>query len=61
MIKKIVLVCVIIIAAVVLYFIAWPVPINPVAWEAPPNPGYTGPYAPNERLKGIEVFSIGDN
>ncbi len=61
MIKKIVLICIMIIAALILYFIAWPVPIDPVAWEAPPNPGYTGPFAPNERLKGIEVFSIGDN
>jgi len=61
MIKKILLVFVIIIVAIVLYFVAWPVPIDPVAWEAPPNPGYTGPFAPNERLKGIEVFSIGDN
>ncbi|MBW1985075.1 MAG: SMP-30/gluconolactonase/LRE family protein, partial [Deltaproteobacteria bacterium] len=61
MIKKILLALVVIIAAIVLYFIAWPVPIDPIAWEAPPNPGYTGPFAPNERLKGIEVFSIGDN
>ena len=61
MIKKIVLVCVIIVAVIVLYFIAWPVPIDPIAWEAPPNPGYTGPFVPNERLKGIEVFPIGDN
>lgn len=61
MIKKIVFVLVMIIAVIVLYFIFWPVSIEPVAWEAPPNPGYTGDFAPNERLKGIEVFSIGDN
>jgi len=61
MIKKLVILFVIILAAIVLYFVAWPVPIDTVAWEAPPNPGYTGPFAPNERLKGIEVFSIGDN
>ena len=61
MIKKIFLGLIIIIAVIVLYFIAWPVPIDPVAWEAPPNPGYTGPFAPNTRLKGIEVFPIGDN
>lgn len=46
---------------VLLYLLLWPVPIEPVAWQAPPNPGYTGPFAPNERLKGVEVFPIGDN
>jgi sugar lactone lactonase YvrE len=61
MVKKFLLVLVAIIAAIVFYFIAWPVPIDPIAWEAPPNPGYTGPFASNERLKGIEVFAIGDN
>ncbi len=47
--------------AVVAYFVLMPVPIEPVAWEAPPNPGYTGPFAPNVRLTGIETFPIGDN
>lgn len=61
MIKKVLLALLIIIIAIVLYFIAWPVPIDPVAWKAPPNPGYTGKFVPNERLKGIEVFKIGKN
>lgn len=45
----------------VLYFALWPVPIDPVAWAAPPNHGYTGPFAPNDRLKSIETLAIGDN
>jgi hypothetical protein len=49
------------IAPVVLYFALWPVPIQPVAWAAPPNHGYTGPLAPNERMKGIETLPIADN
>ena len=61
MVKKILLALLITIVAIVLYFIAWPVPIEPVAWTAPPNPGYTGKFAQNERLKNIEVFKIGDN
>jgi len=32
-----------------------------VAWTAPPNPGYTGPFEPNDRLKGIESLPVGDN
>jgi sugar lactone lactonase YvrE len=61
MLKKILLILVVIIIAIVLYFIAWPVSIAPVAWEAPPNPGYTGPFAVNSRLKGIETLPISGN
>jgi hypothetical protein len=46
---------------IIIYFIAWPVPIDPVAWIAPPNPGYTGPYEVNERLKPIDTFPIAGN
>jgi sugar lactone lactonase YvrE len=49
------------VALVVLYFVAWPVPIDPVAWEAPLNPGYSGPFAQNNRLGRVEVLGIGDN
>ena len=59
--KKILLAFCLLLGAMILYFIFWPVPIEPVAWEAPPNPGYTGAFIQNERLKGIEIFSIGDN
>ena len=26
---------------IIIYFTAWPLPIDPVAWVAPPNPGHT--------------------
>ncbi|UCB50087.1 MAG: SMP-30/gluconolactonase/LRE family protein [Deltaproteobacteria bacterium] len=61
MLKKILWILLVIIILIVLYFVVWPVAVDPVAWQAPPNPGYTGPFAQNERLKGIEVFPIGDN
>jgi sugar lactone lactonase YvrE len=41
------------------YLAAWPVPIEPVSWKAPKNPGYKGDYAPNKRLSDIERLSIG--
>jgi sugar lactone lactonase YvrE len=41
------------------YLSLWPVPIEPRAWTAPPNPGYTGPFATNERLRGLELLDIG--
>jgi sugar lactone lactonase YvrE len=43
------------------YLLLWPVPIEPHAWEAPPDPGYTGPFATNDRLSGMEVLPIGEH
>lgn len=50
-----------IVALIVFYLIAWPVPIEPVAWEAPFNPGYSGAFESNQRLKDIKKLPIGDN
>jgi sugar lactone lactonase YvrE len=61
MFKRILWSLLVIIIVIILYFLVWPVPIDPVAWEAPPNPGYIGTFAVNERLKGIETFPIADN
>lgn len=41
------------------YFLAWPVPIDPVAWQAPGDRGYTGPFAVNHRLADLEQLPIG--
>jgi sugar lactone lactonase YvrE len=36
----------------------WPVPIEPVAWDAPPAPDLTGPFALNDVLaRGTPLFS----
>lgn len=40
------------------YLTLWPVPIDPVAWEAPQNPGYTGPYATKDRFTGLERIAL---
>ena len=45
--------------ALVAYLLFWPVPIEPVAWQAPAVPGYTGPHAANERLSAVQVISVG--
>lgn len=42
-----------------LYLFLWPVPIEPVAWQAPPAPALEGPYAPNSALAAVE--RIGEN
>jgi sugar lactone lactonase YvrE len=46
-------------AGIVAYVCFWPVPAEPVAWQAPPPPGFTGPYAPNTRLAGLKMIDLG--
>lgn len=50
-----------VLAGLVLYLLFWPVPITPVAWEAPPNPGYTGVFAINQRLRNLETLPLGEH
>lgn len=42
-----------------LYLLTWPVPVKPVAWVAPPNPGYSGAFAANSRLAAFEPVALG--
>jgi sugar lactone lactonase YvrE len=44
--------------ATVAYLLLWPVPIDPVAWQAPQSGGYAGPYAKNERLTALRRISV---
>ena len=46
--------------ALVVYLLSWPVPIDPAAWDAPPNPGYIGPFESNTRLAEVEKLPIGN-
>lgn len=41
------------------YLAAWPVPVDPQAWDAPEMPGYTGAFAPNLRLAHLRAIDIG--
>ena len=41
------------------YLFFWPVPAEPVSWQAPTPPGYTGAHAPNTRLAGLRMIDIG--
>lgn len=47
-----------IVVAIVLYLLFWPVPISPAAWTPQPAPALAGPYAPNNRLAGIQRLPI---
>jgi sugar lactone lactonase YvrE len=48
--------------AVLAYLLFWPVPIDPLPWKAPPNPGRTGVFAPNALLGAVEqpIARLGD-
>jgi len=57
--KKIFWALLIIISFFGLYLISWPVPIDPVSWDAPPNPGYESKFRANTILKKIEKLTFG--
>lgn len=41
------------------YFLLWPIPIEPTAWQAPDNRGYVDPYAQNDLLASATGINIG--
>lgn len=48
-----------VIVTVAAYLVLWPVPIEPVSWNAPAAPGYTGAHIPNNRLAGLQLIALG--
>ncbi len=57
--KKIVLTIVAILFLLTAYLTLWPVPINPVSWNAPLAPGYIGPHSVNTKLTDLKIISLG--
>ena len=45
---------------VLLYLSLWPVPIDPVAWQAPMDRGLVDPFAPNKLLQRASGIDLGD-
>lgn len=43
------------------YLLFWPVPINPVAWQAPENAGYKDAFEPNTRLQALKFIDLGSD
>jgi sugar lactone lactonase YvrE len=44
--------------ALLAYLFLWPVPIEPVAWQAPAFAGYSGPHAANDRLAAVQLLNV---
>jgi sugar lactone lactonase YvrE len=57
--KRIAWIVVIVVAALAAYLALWPVPIRPLAWQAPAAPGYAGAHATNQRLAGLQMIPLG--
>ena len=49
--KRILGIAGIFLAGAVSYLLLWPVPIDPVAWQAPANRGFVDPFASNDLLR----------
>ncbi len=47
-----------VIVLALLYLLAWPVPIDPVAWQAPADRGLIDPFGSNDRLQFARGISI---
>ena len=60
MLRKAAIVIAILLLAGIAYLMLAPVPIEPVAWQAPPAPGYAGPHARNTRLANLRHLVIGN-
>ncbi|MDH3266607.1 MAG: SMP-30/gluconolactonase/LRE family protein [Gammaproteobacteria bacterium] len=43
----------------VLYLLLWPVPVDPVAWDAPADKGLVDPFGPDDRLSRASAIDLG--
>ncbi len=57
--RKIVWTLVCLLPGLAAYLSLWPVPVQPVSWNAPAAPGYTGVHAANDRLAGLQIIDLG--
>lgn len=55
--RKLLSIVAVALALLFVYLLAWPVPIAPVAWNAPRFGGYVGTHSRNERLAQLHLIS----
>jgi len=60
-VRRSTLAALLIFAGIVLYVVAWPVPIDPVAWEAPTDRGLTGVFDRNDLLRDVRAIDLGEH
>ena len=59
MLKKLSAALGLVVLAGLAYLALWPVPVDPVAWSAPSDAGYTGAHAVNDRLASLNMIDLG--
>ncbi len=57
--KRLVKASALVVALFLAYLAFWPAPIDPVAYEPPPNSPLAGPLAPNDRLQSAAILAAG--
>lgn len=60
LLKRLVLLVVLVLAAFLVYLLLAPVRIDPVAWQPPTDPEFTGPYQQNSRLSSTQRLFLGE-
>ncbi len=50
----------ILLALVCGYLLFWPVPVDPVSWQAPVDSGFVDPFSPNKLLSSAAGIDLGD-
>src|SRR5688500_7460018 len=60
MVKRLVVFSLLLLVAVLLYLLVWPVPISPAAWNPAAAPPLSGDYEKNSRLANVQRLSLGD-
>ncbi|MEM9495426.1 MAG: SMP-30/gluconolactonase/LRE family protein [Pseudomonadota bacterium] len=50
-----------VLAGIALYLLAWPTPVEPVAWAPTPSQGYKGALAANTALADVDLIDLGDD
>jgi sugar lactone lactonase YvrE len=51
----------ILLTGIAVYLLAWPVPIEPVAWQAPTDRGFVDPFASNDLLEDATAIDLGSH
>lgn len=51
----------VVLTALAAYLLAWPVPIDPVAWDAPIDRGLVDPFGANNRLRHARPIALGNH
>jgi len=59
MFKRLVLIVLLLLTAVLLYLLLWPIPISPAAWTPATAPALSGDYEKNSRLVNVQRLSLG--